>query len=110
MMLLVRRTEKTVWSQFCNYGVCFTRWLSSYWLNIFAIAILLTATLIYFLAFVNAPFSQISSDDYQPILSALFLNNGMSNSTTPQFSGYRLALLYDFGRWLAVQAIRLLSN
>jgi hypothetical protein len=110
MMLLVRRTEKTVWSQFCNYGVCFTRWLSSYWFNIFAIAIVLTATLLYFLAFVNAPLSQISSDDYQPILSALFLNNGMSNSTTPQFSGYRLALLYDFGRWLAVQAIRLLSN
>lgn len=110
MMLLVRRTEKTVWSEFCNCGVCFTRWLSPYWFNIFAIAIVLTATLTYLLAFVNAPFTQISSDDYQPILSALFLNNGMSNSTTPQFSGYRLALLYDFGRWLAVQAIRLLSN
>ncbi|MFN6462944.1 MAG: hypothetical protein RMZ41_014000 [Nostoc sp. DedVER02] len=110
MMLLVRRTEKTVWAQFCNYGVCFKRWSSSFWFNIFAIAIVLIATLIYLLAFVNAPFSQISSDDYQPILSTLFLNNGMSNSTTLQFSGYRLALLYDFGRWLGVQVIRLLSN
>ena len=110
MMFLVRRTEKTVWSEFCNCGVYFTRWLSSYWFNIIAIAIILTATLTYLLAFVNAPFTQISSEDYQPILSALFLNNGTSNSTTPQFSGYRLALLYDFGRWLAVQAIRLLSN
>lgn len=110
MMFLVRRTEETVWSEFCNCGVYFTRWLSFYWFNIFAIAIMLTATLTYLLAFVNAPFTQISSEDYQPILSALFLNNEASNSTTPQFSGYRLALLYDFGRWLAVQAIRLLSN
>lgn len=110
MMLLVQRTEKTVWSQLCNCGVCFTRWLSAYWFNVFAIAMLLTATLTYLLAFVNAPFTQISSDDYQPILSALFLDDGISNSTTPRFSGYRLALLYDFGRWLAQQAVRLLFN
>ena len=57
MMFLVRRTEKTVWSEFCNCGVYFTRWLSSYWFNIFAIAIILTATLTYLLAFVNAPFT-----------------------------------------------------
>jgi hypothetical protein len=40
----------------------------------------------------------------------MLLNTGMNNSDIPQFSGYRLAFLYDFGRWLARQAIWLLSN
>lgn len=106
MLLFERQREQTerLPSDHCSVRV--TQELSLDGVSSFVVAILFIAAITSLLAFIIVPFAQISSSDYQPISTTLFWSaemNEWDNSSIPRFSGYRFALWYDFGRWLAQQ-------
>lgn len=110
MLLFGRHIEQTRRLSSGHCGIHVTQGLSLDWVSSFAVTILSIAAITSLLAFAIVPFVQISSSDYQPISTTLFLNIEINNSHIPRFSGYRFALWYDFGRWLAQQVVWLFNR
>lgn len=109
MMIFDRYAGSPVWSQFCICSIRLVSWLSLYWVNVFAIMILLVAALLSLLAFIDSASIQFA-EEQRSISSALFfsdctMNRSAMNGSAPPFYGYHLALLYNFGCRIAQQAM-----
>lgn len=110
MLLLGQHIEQTESLPSGHCSIHVTQGLLLDWVRSFVVTVLSITAITSLLAFAIVPFTQISSSDYQPISTTLFLNiDEMNNSHIPQFSGYRFALWYDFGRWLAQQVVWLFN-
>ncbi|MBE9012668.1 hypothetical protein IQ250_20925 [Pseudanabaenaceae cyanobacterium LEGE 13415] len=96
MMIFDRRAG---WSAGSQFYMNLLHWLSFYWINVVAIALLFVAATLSLFAFIDSASIQLGQ---RSVSSALFFSDCTLNESTP-FYGYRLALLYNFGCRIAQQ-------
>jgi hypothetical protein len=105
MTLFDRCAALPVWSGSCIASVRLTHWLSSYGLSLLAVMFLVMLAVLPFVAFVDAAFTQFDDGSSLTLDTDLFSDCKPSSSSS-QFFGYRLGILYNYGCRVASQVMQ----